>query len=157
MQQNHCIYVKKQLGILHNFTHLKSIENKNIHRLLSGFFGVTPDLIYFLLCHCQHILYQYSPCRWNLIFLWWKGILDAVSILIFDGLRSSGIEKSNYIESNNLGRKSSPVSGIERIRYSGCLITLKKEGENSGPTKWSGFMTIPVLRGSGLEGFYCTQ
>ena len=29
-------------------------------------------------------------------------------------------------------------------------------GENSGPTKMSGFMGIPVLRGSGLEGFYCT-
>jgi len=52
-------------------------------------------------------------------------ILDAVSILIFDGFRLSGIERSNYIESNNLGRKSCPVSGIERIRYSGCFITLK--------------------------------
>jgi len=83
-------------------------------------------------------------------------ILDAVLILIFDGLRLSGIERSNYIESNNLGPKSCPVSGIERIRYSGCFITLKIEGENSGPTKSSGFIGIPVLRGSGLEGFYCT-
>jgi len=64
---------------------------------------------------------------------------------------------SNYIESNNLGRKSGPVSGIERIRYSGCFITLKIEGENSGPTKSAGFMGIPVLRGSGIEGFYCTM
>ena len=64
---------------------------------------------------------------------------------------------SNYIESNNLGRKSGPVSGIERIRYSGCFITLKIEGENSGPTKSAGFMGIPVLRGSGIEGFYCIK
>ena len=71
-------------------------------------------------------------------------------------MRLSGIERSNYIESNNLGRKSCPVSGIERIRYSGCFITLKKEGKNSGPTESSGFMGIPVLRGSGLEGFYFT-
>jgi len=82
-------------------------------------------------------------------------ILDAVSILIFDGLRLSGIERSNNIESYNLGRKSCPVSGIERIRYSGCFITLKIEGGNLGPTKLSGFMGIPVLRGSGLEGLYC--
>ena len=81
--------------------------------------------------------------------------LDAVSILFFDGLRLSGIERSNYIESNNLGRKCCPVSGIERIRYSGCFITLKIVGKNSGPTKSSGFMGIPVLRGYGLEGFYC--
>jgi len=67
----------------------------------------------------------------------------------------SGIERSNYIESNNLGRRSCPVSEIERIRYSGCFITLKKRGENSGPTKSSGFMEIQVLGGSGLEGFYC--
>jgi len=66
-----------------------------------------------------------------------------------------GIERSNYIESNNFGRKCCPVSGIERIRYSGCFITLKIEGNKSGPTKPSGFMGIPVLRGSGLEGFYC--
>ena len=39
-----------------------------------------------------------------------KGILDAVSILIFDGLRLSGIERSNYIESNNLSKKK--LSGI---------------------------------------------
>ena len=32
---------------------------------------------------------------------------------------------------------------------------IKIEGTNSGPTKSSGFMGIPVLRGSGLEGFYC--
>jgi len=37
-------------------------------------------------------------------------ILDAVSILIFDGFRLSGIERSNYIESNNLGQKK--LSGI---------------------------------------------
>ena len=74
----------------------------------------------------------------------------------FDGLRLSGIERSNYIETNNLGRKCCPVSGIERIRYSGCFITLKIEGNNSGPRKSSGFVGIPVLRGSGLEGFYCT-
>ena len=67
----------------------------------------------------------------------------------------SGIERSNYIVSNNLGRKNCPVSGIERIRYSGCFTTLKKEGINLGPTKSSGFMGIPVLRGFGLEGFYC--
>jgi len=84
-------------------------------------------------------------------------ILDAVSILIFDGLRLSGIKRSNYIESYNLGRKSCPVSGIERIWYSGCFITLKIEGGNSVPTKLSSFMGIPVLRGSGLEGFYCKQ
>jgi len=84
-------------------------------------------------------------------------ILDAVSILIFDGLRLFGIESSNYIESNNLDRKSCPVSGIERIRYSWCFITLKIEGKNSGPTKSSGFVGISVFRGSGLEGFYCTQ
>ena len=65
----------------------------------------------------------------------------------------SSIERSKYIESNNLGRKSCPVSGIERIRYSGCFITFKIEGENSGLTKSSGFMVIPVLRWSGLEGF----
>jgi len=57
--------------------------------------------------------------------------------------------RSNYIESDNLGRKSCPVSGIERIRYSECFITLKIEGKYSGPTKSSGFMGIPVLRGSG--------
>jgi len=74
---------------------------------------------------------------------------------MFDGLRLSGIERLNYIKNNTLGRKSCPVSGIERIRYSGCFITLKIEGKNSGPTKLSGFMGIPVLRGSGLEGFYC--
>ena len=85
----------------------------------------------------------------------YEEILDAVSLLIFDGLRLSGIERSNYIESNSLVQKSCPVSGIERIRYSGCFITLKIEGKNSGPTKSSGFMGIPVLRGSGLEGFYC--
>jgi len=55
-----------------------------------------------------------------------------------------------------LGQKRCPVSGIDRIRYSGCFITLKLEGKNSGPTKLSGFIGIPVLRGSGLEGFYCT-
>jgi len=82
-------------------------------------------------------------------------MLDAVSILIVDGLRLPGIERSNNIESYNLGRKSCPVSGIERIRYSGCFITLKIEVKNSGPTESSGFMGIPVLRGSGLEGFYC--
>ena len=78
------------------------------------------------------------------------GILDAVTILIFDGLRLSGIERSNYIESNSLGRKSCHVSGIERMFYQ-----IKKEGENSGPTKSSGFMGIPVLRESGLDDFYC--
>jgi len=82
-------------------------------------------------------------------------MLDAVSILFFDGLRLSGIKRSNYIDPNNLGRKCCPVSGIERIRYSGCFITLKIEGNNSGPTKSSGFVEIPVLRGSGLEGSYC--
>ena len=69
----------------------------------------------------------------------------------------SGIERSNYIESNTLGRNSCPVSGKEKIRYSGCFITLKIEGGKSGPTKSSGFMGIPVLRGSGLEGLYCIQ
>ena len=88
------------IGILYKFTHLKSIENKNIHRLWSVFFGVTPHLNYFLLCHCQHIL----P---------FINIVRIIAILIFDGLRLSGIERSNYIESNNLGKKSCPVSGIE--------------------------------------------
>ena len=50
----------------------------------------------------------------------------------YDGLRLSDIERSNYIESNNLGRKSCPVSGIERILYSGCFITLKIEWEKFG-------------------------
>ena len=85
-----------------------------------------------------------------------RNIRCIFNIIFFDGLRLSGIERSTYIESYNLGRKSGPVSGIERIRYSGCFITLKKEGKNSGPTKTSGFVGIPVLRGSGLEGFYCT-
>jgi len=65
--------------------------------------------------------------------------------------------RSYNIKYNNLGRQSCPASGIERIRYSGCYITLKIEGQNSGPTKSSGFMGIPVLRGSGLEGFYCKE
>jgi len=86
----------------------------------------------------------------------YEEILHAVSLLIFDGLRLSGNERSNYIESNNLGRKSCPVSGIERIRYSGYFITLKIERKNSGPMKSSSFMGIPVLRGSSLEGFNCS-
>ena len=94
--------------------------------------------------------------NWNLIvyFFIMKRNIRCTFNFIFNGLRLSGIERSSYIGSNNLSRKSSPVSGIERIRYSGCLITLKIEGKNSGPTKSSGFMGIPVLRGSGLEGFY---
>ena len=40
----------------------------------------------------------------------YEEILHAVSLLIFDGLRLSGNERSNYIESNNLGQKK--LSGI---------------------------------------------
>jgi len=74
-----------------------------------------------------------------------------------DGLKLSGIERSNYIVANNLGQKNCLVSGIEKIRYSECLITLKIEGGNSGPTKSSGFMGIPVLSGSDLKGFTVLQ
>jgi len=91
-------------------------------------------------------LYQYRNIRCSFNFNF-----------IFHGLRLSCIKRSNYIESNDLGRKSCPVSGIERIRYSECFFTLKIEGKKSGPTKSSGFMGIPVLRGSGLEGFYCIR
>ena len=71
-----------------------------------------------------------------------------------DGSGFSGIEGSNYIGSNNLGQNSCPVPVIEKIRYSECFITLKIEGKKSGPTKSSGSMVIPVLRGSSLEGVY---
>jgi len=54
------------------------------------------------------------------------------TILIFDGFRLSGIERSNNIASNNLGRKSCPVSGIERIRFPVCFITLTIEGKKFG-------------------------
>ena len=107
--------------------------------------------IFFSVISTYLALYQYSPrhCTEQSVLCY------AVSILIFDRLRLSGIERSNYLKTNNLGRKNCPVSGIERIRYSGCFITLKIEGKNSGPTKSSGFVGIPVLRGSGLAGFYC--
>ena len=138
--------------MLHKFAHPKSIENTNIHRLWSVF-SVTPHLNYFfsLSLSTYLALYQYSPCHCTEQSV----LFYAVSILIVNGLRLSGIQRSNYLKTNNLVRKSCPVSGIERIRYSGCFITLKIEGGNSGPTKSSGFVGIPALRGSGLEGFYC--
>jgi len=83
------------------------------------FLGATPHLNYFLLCHCQHILQFFN-------------IVCVIAILIFDLLRLSGIERSNYIESNNLGQKSCPVFGIEGIRYSGWFITLKNRREKFG-------------------------
>jgi len=52
--------------------------------------------------------------------------------------------------------KCCPVSAIERIRYSGYFIKLKIERNKLGPTKTPGFRGVPVLRGSCLEGFYCT-
>jgi len=128
----------------HTSLHISNLLGTKIFIDCGYYFGVTSHLNYFLLCHCQHILIFINI-----------GILDAVSILILHELRLSGIERANYIESNNLGQKSCPVSGIERIRYSELFITLKIEGKKSGPTKSSGFMGIPVLRGSGLEGFYC--
>jgi len=58
----------------------------------------------------------------------------------FKYLTVSGIKRSNYIDSNNLGQKRCPVSGIERIRYSGCFITLKIEGKvrdrRNCPVSW---------------------
>ena len=150
---------------LANYTrlHILNILRTRLFIDCGLFFGVTPHLNYFRLCHCQHILHFINTVR---VIALSKAfyvtqhfknvtVCQIVSILIFDGLRLSGIEKSNYIESNNFGRKSCPVSRKERIRYSGCLITLKIEGKNSGPRKSSGFKGIPVLRGSGLEGFYC--
>jgi len=86
---------------------------------------------------------------------WLEGVKEFYNNFDFWRIEVVGIERSNNIESNNFGRKSCQVSGEERIRYSGCFITLKIEGNNSGPTKSSCFMGIPVLRGSGLEGFYC--
>jgi len=58
-----------------------------------------------------------------------KAIFDAVTILIFDGPRSSGIEMSDNIEYN---RKCCAVDlfELERIRYLGCSITLKIKGKH---------------------------
>jgi len=121
-------------NLAYNFTHLKSIENKNIHRLWSVFWRYH-HLNYFLLCHCQHILHSINiVCVIAMSNVEFDCLFFHIEIrcgfnLIFDGLRLAHIERSNYIESNTLGRKRCPVSGIERIRYPGCFITVKIEGK----------------------------
>jgi len=80
-----------------------------------------------------------------------KAKFDAVTSLIFDRPRSSGIGRLEYIESNDLGRKRCPVSGIERIREFRVFYYIKKiEGKKWRPMKLSGFMRISVLSESGF-------
>jgi len=99
------------------------------------FFWRYHHLNYFLLCHCQHILHFINiVCGIAMSNVEFDCLFFHIEIrcgfnLIFDGLRLAHIERSNYIESNTLGRKRCSVSGIERIRYSGCFITVKIEGK----------------------------
>jgi len=61
--------------------------------------------------------------------------------------------RSNYIESDNLGRKSCPVSGIERIRYSECFITLKLKREIFGTDEIVRFHGDSGIKRIRLRGF----
>jgi len=113
----------------------QTVETKNIHQLWS---------VSSLSVSTYLAIYQYRKrnirCSFN---------------FNFDGLRLSGIERSNYTESNNLGRKSWPVSGIERIRYSGCYISRnirEKIGTNE-IVRFHGDSGIERIR---FRGFYCT-
>ena len=86
--------------------------------------------LFFWRCTSSLLFSSLSVSTYLALYQYRKRIIRCSFNFNFDGLRLSGIERSNYTESNNLGLKSWPVSGIERIRYSGCFITLKIEGKN---------------------------
>jgi len=68
-------------------------------------------------------------------------------------LRWSGIERSNYIESINLGQKSCPVSGIERIRYSGFFYHIKHRRETFGTDEIVRFYEDSGIKRIRFRGF----
>jgi len=77
-----------------------------------------------------------------------KRILDAVSILIFDGLGFPVLRGQITLNLTIWAEIRNRKDPVFRIFYH-----IKNRRENSVPTKSSGFMVIPVLKGSGLEGF----
>jgi len=116
----------------------------------SGFFCVTPHLNYFLLClvttNWNSIVFFFIKkrnirCTFNFIF--WR-----IEVVRYWEVKLHWIQQFGLKKLPGIRNREDPVF---RVFYH-----IKNRRENSGPTKSSGFMGIPVLRGSDLESFYCT-
>ena len=116
-----------------------------LHLILTIFFSVISTYL---------ALYQYRQrhCTEQSVLCY------AVSILIFDGLRLSGIERSNYLKTNNLGRKK-----LSRIRnredpvcYHNVFYHIKNRREKFGTDEIVRFRGDSGIEKIRFRGFYCT-